>query len=302
MIDISAYYRDDLDCLRDDENDRIVNCAGHYLLVRQPEFSTFRPEGREDYQLMYVNGGCTHILEGQTWVAAGEGTAILFEPGAPQIYRHLLEDKPDIYWVHFTGRRAGELVRDRGFSGGLYQVGCHGSYISCFDKIIGELQLKHGGFMELCGLYLEELFCLMRRHLEEEMQVGFARGESIEAAIRYFHENYQRDIVIKDYARECGMSLCWFIRCFRGYTGVTPQKYIAGLRLNRAKELLEGHGYPVGEVARLVGYSNPLYFSRIFKQFTGYPPSGYAGRNRYHMESPARRQDFEPGADEGERL
>ena len=71
------------------------------------------------------------------------------------------------------------------------------------------------------------------------------------------------------------MSVCWFIRCFRTQMGITPQQYLTEIRLSRAKELLAASEYPVGEVAAMVGYGNPLYFSRIFRQRVGVSPLVY---------------------------
>ena len=57
--------------------------------------------------------------------------------------------------------------------------------------------------------------------------------------------------------------------------GMTPMQYITFLRITRAKELLRSTDYSIQEISSMVGYENPLYFSRIFKKQTGYSPSEY---------------------------
>ena len=59
------------------------------------------------------------------------------------------------------------------------------------------------------------------------------------------------------------------------YTGVTPMQYIISLRIQQAQRLLGTSEYNVTEVSSLVGYDNPLYFSRLFKKQTGMSPSEY---------------------------
>ena len=71
------------------------------------------------------------------------------------------------------------------------------------------------------------------------------------------------------------MGVCWFIRCFRAYTGYPPRQYLIRLKVNRARELLSYSSYNISEIARLVGYDNPLYFSRVFSQNMGCSPSEY---------------------------
>ena len=83
---------------------------------------------------------------------------------------------------------------------------------------------------------------------------------------------------MSDYAREHGGSVSWFIRDVRESVGVPPMRYITDLRLNEARMLLESTVYPIAEIADMVGYDNPLYFSRLFRSRFGQPPSRYRGQ------------------------
>ena len=57
------------------------------------------------------------------------------------------------------------------------------------------------------------------------------------------------------------MSISWFIRSFKKYTGSTPIQFITSLRMTNAQVLLETTSYSINEIAGIVGYNNPLYFS-----------------------------------------
>ena len=50
---------------------------------------------------------------------------------------------------------------------------------------------------------------------------------------------------------------------------------LLSLRIHNAKVLLESTNYNVTEISNIIGYENPLYFSRIFKKQTGFSPSEY---------------------------
>ena len=71
------------------------------------------------------------------------------------------------------------------------------------------------------------------------------------------------------------MSISWFIRNFKEYTGSTPAQYLLSLRISNAQTLLESTSYNITEIANIVGYDNPLYFSRIFKKQIGMSPSEF---------------------------
>ena len=90
-----------------------------------------------------------------------------------------------------------------------------------------------------------------------------------------FNENYNRDINIEEYAVSRGMSVSWFIRNFKKFTGTTPMQFITSIRITNSQMLLETTNYAVNEIARIVGYDNPLYFSRLFHKQKGCSPSEY---------------------------
>ena len=59
-----------------------------------------------------------------------------------------------------------------------------------------------------------------------------------------------------------------------------PARYIQSLRIVNAQRLLERTKYSIGEVSEIVGYDNPLYFSRVFKKETGQAFNAYVSEQR----------------------
>ena len=88
------------------------------------------------------------------------------------------------------------------------------------------------------------------------------------------------------------MSVSWFIRNFKEYTGSTPTQYILSLRISNAQTLLDSTNYNITEIAEIVGYDNLLYFSRLFRKQSGMSPSEF--RNRLRAETAPHRIIYTP--------
>ena len=253
-----------------------VNSCGVYRLVSLNVMSTFRPLGRSDYQLLYIASGKAFFTFNGTVTEVSEGSMVLYPPHTPQQYSYYLNDKTEVYWLHFTGSESATLTKEAGFNEShILYTGISSKYQELFLSVIREIQLTRPSFEELSALYLKQLFLLLRRIREEG---GFKKTEiqkQMEKAVRFFHENLANNIEVETYARELHMSTCWFIRCFKEYSGMPPGRYLTDIRIKKAKELLESTDYSIGEIGGIIGYENPLYFSRIFKKTAGVSAAEY---------------------------
>ena len=81
------------------------------------------------------------------------------------------------------------------------------------------------------------------------------------------------DLSISDLCDVSGLSHSQLYRKLKALTNKTPIQFIRSLRLLKAKGLLTDKEYNVSEVAYRVGFNDPNYFSRMFTQQFGYPPS-----------------------------
>ncbi len=72
---------------------------------------------------------------------------------------------------------------------------------------------------------------------------------------------------------------------------MSPIDYLIKKRLEIARYLLTNTRYPVAEVAKQIGYDNPLYFSSLFKKHTGMSPTEY--RKNYKREFRPEHRDVE---------
>ncbi len=275
----TAYLDGRHDVIVDTNQSLTVSCCGTYRLQSQAQFETFRPNGRPDYQLLYIAAGkATFYFDGQPQML-GAGTAVLYRPGESQRYIYRVADKPQVYWLHFTGRDAQHLLHRHGlWAHRQVYVGTSAQFAELFDSIIQELQLCRPLYRQLLPQLLEQLFLLLHRQLLEFSTPGKTLEGEIWEAVSYFQKHYHRPILVADYAKAHHMSSAWFIHRFKQATGLPPMQYLQSLRLNTARGLLEGTDCTISQAAAIAGFSDPLYFSRLFKKRLGISPTEYRKR------------------------
>ena len=264
--------------IKDKSRPLIVGSCGIYRLKTVEKLPTWRPRGRLDWQLLYVASGKAHFYFGDEEQIVSAGHMILYLPKQEQHYEYCAKDKPEIYWVHFTGSNVRNILKhfEIPLDGNVFYSGAPSDYQTLFKEMIHELQNCRVGYEELLEMYLRQIFLLIQRTRQEQKPtVNTFVQEEMEHAMRYFQEHYNEAIVIEDYAQSRGMSVSWFLRNFKQTTKTSPMQYILNLRINNAVSLLENTDYNVTEIGAIVGYDNPLYFSRIFKKQKGVSPTDY---------------------------
>lgn len=271
-----AYLHNSISVVKDTSKPLLVTGCGYYVVKDGPVIKTNRPKGRRDYQLLYIAEGRAPFFFGNETRIVSKGEMVLFRPYEPQSYFYYPKDQCEAYWVHFTGGEV-ENILDRYHIPHecIFRAGVYPEYVRIYEEMIRELQLCRKGYPELLPLLLTQLLLLTDRHRGEGKKTGSAVISEIEAAARYFNEHYNRDISVEEYAASVHMSTCWFIRRFKQVLKITPMQYILSLRITNAKALLETKDMSVKEISHAVGFSNPLYFSRIFTKTVGISPTEY---------------------------
>ena len=91
----------------------------------------------------------------------------------------------------------------------------------------------------------------------------------------YIEENYSKDISLDDVSRIVDISPYYFSKLFKEETGENFIEYVTNRRIEKAKELLEHSSLNIKCICVDTGYSDPNYFSRIFKKQVGVTPTEY---------------------------
>ena len=262
---------------------RINNC-GYYRVHTTPVIETPHPEGRNDYQLLYIAAGKGefYFKGSKEPTIVTKGNMILFRPGEPQVYYYYAVDKTEVYWVHFTGWKVEEYLEryELPHDENVFYTGVSPDYPWIYNQMIRELQLQRVNHEDMISLYMHHIFITINRYIKERRETKNDTINDIERAAHYFKDNYNKQISIEQYAAEHLMSVNWFIHSFKSVMKMSPMQYIISLRIAIAKGYLENSTKNIAEISNEVGYENALYFSRLFRKYVGMTPTQYRKKNR----------------------
>jgi len=151
--------------------------------------------------------------------------------------------------------------------------------------LIEELQQKREGYREVATSYLTAIFWQILRAVKEiplpapcasamvkvfpEVSESSLSGQICRLVLQTFPHTPS----IKMLADLFGMSPSHLRYLFRRQTGQSLQDYLRSLKLRVAKILLRQTDFPVTLIAQILGFQDPLYFSRWFKKASGFAPS-----------------------------
>ncbi|WP_242856089.1 helix-turn-helix transcriptional regulator [Ruminiclostridium josui] len=94
-------------------------------------------------------------------------------------------------------------------------------------------------------------------------------------AIDYIQDHYNEQVTLNEVAENIYVSTFYISRMFKKELGKSFVDYLNDVRIDKAKELLKDVRYKTYEVAEKVGISDPHYFSKLFKKYSGMTPSEY---------------------------
>ena len=125
--------------------------------------------------------------------------------------------------------------------------------------------------------HLYNLFSIMIETICKEQATTMSMGEQyILQAIRYIQENYSNPkLSLKDVSDKIGLNYNYTSQLFKKVTGNTIMQYLNLFRIQRACELLDMGNHYIKDVSQKVGFTDQLYFSKIFKKLKNISPKYY---------------------------
>ncbi|GLY16650.1 AraC family transcriptional regulator [Kineosporia sp. NBRC 101677] len=249
----------------------VVTDAGYFPKAK--DHLRNRPDGTPEMILMLC-------IQGAGWVSAGDqridvtpSTCVVIPTHMAHEYGSSERHPWTIWWCHLRGSEVREVPELLDAQGAVAKIVLRSldRATALLDEIVSILER---------GQTPSHLTAAsgVAWHLLTQLIVDRAlpeNGTPLQRAIRYLEERTDSTIAVPELAALVGLSSSHLSALFRQATGGGVTAYHLSLRMARARALLDTTTMPIGEVARAVGYHDPLYFSRQFHKLHGETPTSY---------------------------
>jgi AraC-like DNA-binding protein len=243
------------------------------------------PSVRDYYIFHIIHKGKGIVRSNAKEYSHREGTGFILYPEVVSYYASDGKDPWEYSWVAVKGTGIEKILS----STSLSPLQCQFNHRS-FD-FFKFFSAEHAGSIEFdtaAVLTLKSSLLSFFAHLVNLN--GNAHGHKIEkgmepvyiqAVENIIHTNFHNKITIEAISASIGLNISYLGELFKKEKGITMKEYLTKTRLERSCELLINTSHTIGDIARSVGYTDPLQFSKMFKKHKSVSPAKYRKENSF---------------------
>ena len=168
-------------------------------------------------------------------------------------------------------------LREKGNTVGMLKQGVPDVefVVSMAQAVIRQAEQRADGYEAVVKLLFQTVVAFLSTKYEQTESTVSQNLGLIAAAYHYMEKNLSADITLAGLAESLSVSPRHLERLFRRYCRETPLEHLTELRMSRALHELAYTDAPVSNIAALCGFSDPSYFSRVFKSRYQVSPRRY---------------------------
>ncbi|QYR21621.1 AraC family transcriptional regulator [Paenibacillus sp. sptzw28] len=249
--------------------------AEHTKVTESWKDIDFIPDFNRFYLIEEGNG---FIRIGDTEMYPTGRQLVLMPAGIRQSYSTINDNTYSKYWCHFSAT-VGDIrlfdVMETPYVLTIASEHEWNAWVSLFRSL---KENSHNDTIASSFRVNALLMEIVASFVEQIGEVKFNRTsvvvDKIHTVIQYMEQRFGEPLTIDELAKLIHYHPNYFIQVFKQFTGRSPIQYLNHLRLERAKQWLTATDLSVSEIAERVGMTL-FYFSRLFKENSGFTPSGY---------------------------
>lgn len=217
-----------------------------------------------------INGKGYYKIRGTTYTVE-KNMIFCFFPGEQITYYPDKDDPWEYIWINFMGVKAKDFVNQCKFSVYAPVYSFQNAEIPLiFQKMIDKSNLHTRDLFTLSYVY-EILSNIIEERHTEDIYKGILESENyVNLALNFISDNLSNpDLSLKMLSKKLNLSEGYLSKMIKNTLGRTFVDYVTRMRIAKACYYLEHTDYLNKEIAFLVGYNDPLYFSKKFRAITG---------------------------------
>ena len=242
---------------------------------------SYGPAIRKSYMIHYITTGKgIYIVNGKTYHLK-KGDAFLMRPGEEIFYQADQNDPWCYGWIGMQGIKIPSYLQRTTLSNNpIIHYSKDDTLSFLYIKMAKAYSSnKKGKDVLLNSVLYEFLHFLINHFPNENISVNHDK-EYINSVINYCFLNLDKKIQVSDIAKHLSLNRSYLTRLFKKNVGVSIKEYIWTTKINEANKLLKETSLPINVIARSVGFDDPLYFSRLYKEKTGITAKQYQNKEK----------------------
>lgn len=219
-----------------------------------------------------------------------KGAIFSIAPGKTVTYMQNSKKPWRSIWFEITGSDCGTLFEQSGLGSDVFVkvVSDYEKFASMFLQAMNSCNLNEDpqGFIILSHIY--RIFGELATEFASDSAQKFIKSQLVEKIVDYIDKNYGNDISAGTIAKAFFISPQYLARIFHHEIKMSPQAYLTSVRLSKAAEMLANGTFTVSSISESVGFSNPYYFSEMFKKKYLVSPK------KYRLREQSSKKEFHP--------
>lgn len=264
----------------------LVHC-GHQACV--PGY-TYQHKTMQNFHLHFVLEGKGVFRTDKKEYQLSKNDIFLLLPGTSFYYAADKQEPWEYIWIAFNGEIAMRSLSMMGLSYERPTIRSEvpvRNYLPYITRLLSYHELSRSNDLMRVGILYEILAELMAaQNKTPKKDYNYPKEAYYRYALKYMDAKYT-EVTVKDVADHIGITSRYLANIFKEMSSVSPKKYITDKRMKQAEHLIIHSDMQVQEIADLVGYTDPLAFSKIYRSYFGKSPL----KHRMQYAEPERKDE-----------
>lgn len=247
----------------------IEDCAPSY---------SYGPAVRPQYVIHYIiDGEGSYTVNNKTHLLK-KNQGFLIRPGTVTYYEAAKDNPWSYMWIGFNGVKAETYLNYANLNEEnlIFEYSKDSTLKDYISEMLKLNEMDYSNELKIEGLLYFFMSKLVETRKDVFSQKAYKSAELyLEKSIEFIENNYSNNIKINDIATYIGINRSYLTHIFKKNINISPQDFLVNYKIDKACNLLQNTDLSIKVVAKSIGYSDPLTFSKIFKKVKDLSPKNY---------------------------